>query len=677
MPASYTNGKQQYVGPGSSLSNSPLTVELWYYARSGVTTQQYLVELAKVSAGTFWHLFQLVGGVLNIVYAGQFPVGATGAVTLSNGKWYHLAYTMDNSGLGTGVKFYVNGVYDAAGAYSNYTANLQLDGDICVGGRSYEDAGRLIVDACVHKVRVYNRELTPTEIANRAADPYTYDYVTTYASNLKFRADYDSDLKDSVSNALPYKTIGTVVLTDPAPLNLVGAVVDLDVANAANTITSGVRVSTLSDRTLITGDWSETGTDGPAYVNDTSLKVGVKHAAHPPSGYAAKYVSRATGGGHTFDNQNCSIVSWMCPRIEGSTGSAKAYFLSLGNPASSNSGVLELAVAAGGKLSLSRHGDATEDVQSDLPLQCALPRMIAVACSASNRIIQVDATQKSIGSAFTSATAQGGRLGSELNGTTVPYVGDTYRVTIFGRVLSLAEMTALYQWGKSGYFYEDFDHLFVAEGSSTMDGYSHTNNENIMSQFKKQVPTYYLVNYGNSGENRGHFYTGYAGQGGLAAAAFSGLVKSKKLYLLQAFANDFDGTTSDADIENNGTFSNYTDILSLCDADYGHVGVLFTTVRTSYGSDAANIAREVQIQNLMAWITPRSRVIPRPAEITPASGAIGDLTAVSGSAYYAGDGTHLSQSGYRLFDMYNLWVKGIGGGLPGLSRSRGRGRGRD
>ncbi len=685
MPVLLTAANARYTG-SSALSSQPFTIEGWFFFRASVSTQQYLVEISDANNGsvpgdTFQTFIQVASSKFQLWLPINSTTQATGSnrtasATLANGQWYYLVATCNHDGTVAGSKLYINGseaAYDATSAV--YATGVDMSGRISVGGRAF-DTSRTIVDGLAHKIRIYKRVLSGAEIAARYANPTDVDYVTTYSSDLVFRADYDSSTAANTSSAT--MGTGTAVLTSRPPLDMPGMIWwnnpanqgSADSAGVANTITSG-RIATMGNFAATGANAAETSSSGPVQITNTLIKVGVAHAAH--SSAAARYNSAATGAGPTWNNRNITVFGWLAP-VSARVSTAET-ILHLGDPATASSAVLELSQTYS-KLQISRAGGATEVGTSDVPMQTTLPRFFAVRCTASERTIQVDSIRKDLGSAFTSATSTGLRLGAPLGGTSNPYVGDDYGIFIAGRQLHNDELDALYEYGKDVYHYDDATFGIMAEGSSTMWGTSDSsaNNEGILSQIKTDYPQAYIINHANALENVAHFDNGYAAGVGASVAALKtafGWDDSDFLGILQVYGNDYDSTgiITLLDRYENAGF-NYVSVYDKWVADIGTIYIMWPVVRTDYASDTLDSEREEDVRSFMSLTGadyPHFKYITRPTAIQATSSDATELQNIANGSYYVGDETHLLPAGMRLYrdrlvQIADLFVNGSSGG---------------
>jgi len=652
---------------GSSQAVTAFSWMAWVYFRSNVTAAQYLLNLNFAANGTIGTIVNLSAGVPNIWAFGGAGSMRPCSTTLANGRWYHLCVTWDGVDA-NGVNWYADGaaanglVGSAPGAPHNYD-------NYSIGGRSHayaSDTDRNIVDGLVHKVRVFKRVLTALEIANYYANPYQNDPVSTYPSDLLIRADYDATT--DTNHGAKTTTQGTAVLTSRGPLDLPARHLSLDYAGSTTPDAAGVanttavgptRFSALGDYSCCGGALAESGTSGQLRVlGSSALKIGVTHGNAVDG--TARYVERATGTGPTWDNQRCSLVAWLAPTVARADTLSKP-IISLGDPATANSAILQLNMTTAGYPQISRSTPGTEAVIANIQYQTGLPRFVGVACGTTERLLQMDRSLKTDSSAFTSATATGIRVGCELGATTNYFVGDIYRIDAYDRKLHPNELMALYEWGKSVYLYDDVAWALWGEGSSTMYGYNSPNGLNFMTQLGQHATfrRVYMCNQSNAGENRSHFNTGFATQGQVFATNMSthlGIPKSRLICWFQPFGNDWDGVTTLADIQTAGA-NNYDTIFGKFRTYYGVVSVFEPVVRTDYATDPADEQREADLKSFMLFCSPYGRIRRRPIGLRPADGTALALQTVTATLSYIGDEIHLSNTGYAQYDeSVEIWL---------------------
>ncbi len=100
----------------------------------------------------------------------------TNSVVVGGGNWYHIVATWDSSGY---VTLYVNGVQSGTPGVSADPAGITTTNDMRIGNRS--GATDRTFDGVIDEVRIYNRELSASEISYN------------YHSGLGYYTPYDSD----------------------------------------------------------------------------------------------------------------------------------------------------------------------------------------------------------------------------------------------------------------------------------------------------------------------------------------------------------------------------------------------------------------------------------------------------------------------------------------------------
>ena len=122
---------------------------------------------------------------LNLYTANKFNLnGATAIVT---GKWYHFAFTIDNTSSTKRIVLYVNGVEDVRYEAATVLRVSQANSKFIIGD-SRANAG---LNGQMARARLYNKALTAAEVlSNFKADRTTLGYasaVTLSASNSTYR----------------------------------------------------------------------------------------------------------------------------------------------------------------------------------------------------------------------------------------------------------------------------------------------------------------------------------------------------------------------------------------------------------------------------------------------------------------------------------------------------------
>jgi hypothetical protein len=655
-------------------------MELWFRLRSGVSTPQYLLALNNASGGIYTILNISASKLATWIAA---PAGAhrTSSTTLENGKLYYAVVTRPAGNSTTSsdadTRLYLNGVNE--GGTTDPLVDVSEDpnhiGVFAIGGK--EPAGatdRNLVDGQICLVRVYNRVLTPTEIANRYADPQTYDYVDTYASDLCLRADLRADIvarngANGTTTTMSVAAVGSGALTPGYPLaeRVPHPVVIIDAgqahASGYNQVSS-FRFTTLGDYSGNAMSCAESASSGMAQLVVDGLlapKINVGHAAARPS--VAKYYNKAAGSGHTFDARALTVVAWVAPRSSlPLNGASHENLLSIGDPAgSAGSSIFDVVMGSTGKLvSCRANSTSTDALSSDLMLSSARPRMIAIASDASGRVVQVDKIRKT-GSAISAGTATGYRLGAEVGALANYSQQDIYRIEIHARKLSNAELDACYEAGKTPFKYADATRFLWCKGSSTFEGYVFDNaNENMISQFQDYGPEWYIVSHAISGHYRANFIANYANEGEAFATAvlanYSGVTQGDLHALIQYMGNDYLGDLSRG---NYATIaSEYSAWFAVIEANFATVSLFVPIPRTDYALESQDLEREQFVQDMrsLLGVSAGRLIVERVAELTPTSSAYADLIFVSQntSLYEQGDGgeVHIKNATTRLYRQY-------------------------
>jgi len=160
------DGVDDYVNMGNPPSLNPdyVTALAWIMGRNfDETPLRCVVEKPYTTFGDPYHQY-CVGYALDAnkpyacVSVGGSRYDMSGATTITNGNWYHLALTFDGSYL----RLYVNGEEDpdspvsVSGTLDTYDTDFEL-------GRLSTDTGHE-VDGIIKYARVYDRALSDAEI---------------------------------------------------------------------------------------------------------------------------------------------------------------------------------------------------------------------------------------------------------------------------------------------------------------------------------------------------------------------------------------------------------------------------------------------------------------------------------------------------------------------------------
>lgn len=642
MPLNIQAANVKYANP-SGLGTNPFTMECWFYA-DDIVTQQYLMHLNTTADGAvFYSLLQIAtSSRLNLIIGGNFG-GPTSAVSLRAKTWYHVVASCSNEAAAPAImNLWTNGVLEDLHLSTTITPATNA-GSIDIGGRTW-DTNRRPVSVKMHKVRIYNTaSISDTDVIKAYRNPKDYDLATTYAANLVFRADYDSTTDATCLNGTKTATVNgtSAVLTNRYPLDLPGVAFLGDFSSNSNTITSN-KITTLVDLSGNGNDLINGSGTGPAFVN-TGSGIAVAHGAFVE--FSPAFLARASTTGSPFDSRNVSIVAWMSSDKCGYA--TRQSVIELGDPSVTNHVAFGLSIGPTGYLQSTSSGS---NFRTANLLSPSNPRMNACVSynytDTSGVELYVSKFRTFTSGSLPSVVSIGGLIiGNQANWST-PFQGDLYYTAIYQRALSSGEISALDDWGKTYWKYGEPTYILSCEGSSTMDGTASVSNQNLVQKLGNTVTGFLVYNFANGAENRAHFLNQYTKQLGCSGALY-GIPKSNRFCLLQPYGNDFDyGATPSATIN-----SDYSTLFNLILADYNKCLVMYPQPRTTYGSSSSGSAlRESDLVSFMAYcsnFSSNNTVINRPSLFQPASSSYVDQLVVTQGGLYAGDETHLSNSGYQ------------------------------
>jgi hypothetical protein len=170
----YFDGIDDNVSMGNSVCNfndtDPLSIALWVKGLGSATGDMLVSNLGTLNQGYNLVLWENAGadhGQIAVGFAGTLGwIRVDTSVTVADNTWHHVVMTYDGSGASTGVKLYVDGVYDSVpvtvnagpqGDMSNSTTGPFNIGDGGMGA-GYETEGNIA------QVRVYNKVLSASEV---------------------------------------------------------------------------------------------------------------------------------------------------------------------------------------------------------------------------------------------------------------------------------------------------------------------------------------------------------------------------------------------------------------------------------------------------------------------------------------------------------------------------------
>lgn len=637
MAVDLATGKINYANPGTNLSGSAFTWSGWYYFDT-FANLGYFYHVQKSGGATFHFYGRAISETANIatlLFNVPFNTGNDSwqgsATSMPKNQWVHLLVTYTPGTGGAGFTVYQDGATVAGSSTGTGSGGAQaLDGLYTIGGRNYDTTRD--IDARVHKCGMWSRVLSGAEIASLAAGASP----ASITSGLVFSAPLDTTI-DAASGA---GTGTNATLTDRYPADLPGAGFIFDPRSASNTITSG-RLATASDRSGNGNDVTETASSGFFDVNDATRGIAIRHAYTGVDGIDTnRYLGKATGAGAVWNSRACTIVA-IAANHSTATNALQS-LVQLGDPATASSAVVEMGCDSRGKLQVSRAGEANATLSDR---RCsATARMIAVSCSTTDVILQVDDVRKLAGAALAAATTTGMRIGMELGGTSLQWDGDIYYIAVFQRALSTTELDAIWAWGSAIWGYEVAVNLFVYEGTSTVRGFYTTNGFNFIKGLGHFFDDAIVFNFATGAETSSNIVASLSATV-THADTLLGFDKSDRYFVYQPHGGDFGSITYAT------SQSNTTTILDAAETNYRKTTILVPIVRTDYAPDTLEVDRETDVISILAFIGARATggVVQRPAEITPISNLSVFLQLVTTSTYYSGDEVHLDQDGYDLY----------------------------
>lgn len=139
---------QMTLSQSINLANTPFTATGWIYKYDSSDGAMFGSLGGGVNLAAHW------GVRSSQAYFGNYGADVTGNQTISPGKWYHLAFLMDNDGK---QSIYINGQLDAgpaltAGFYQSVVS--EISGSCCIAR----------LNGALDDLRIYNRALTANEI---------------------------------------------------------------------------------------------------------------------------------------------------------------------------------------------------------------------------------------------------------------------------------------------------------------------------------------------------------------------------------------------------------------------------------------------------------------------------------------------------------------------------------
>ena len=159
------DGTDQYVNFGNILNQFPITISAWTKTNSTSETLKVDVvnkytagsangyRLALSSNGISGYYFRVSGSYTNN-YDTEYG-------TVSTNTWYHIAMTVDSSG----IKFYINGSLVGSNTWTGTAGAPTTTTNLSLGYYPGNTSGGQYYDGETSQVSIYNKVLTSTEIA--------------------------------------------------------------------------------------------------------------------------------------------------------------------------------------------------------------------------------------------------------------------------------------------------------------------------------------------------------------------------------------------------------------------------------------------------------------------------------------------------------------------------------
>lgn len=188
---------------GSAINpSSDISAEVWikfntFNANWNIFLTHWFDDIAGSSVANDFHFSVYSDGVvprqLNLYTTGKHDLRGTS--TIVTGKWYHFAFSVDNTSATKKIELYVNGIRETVHTQSTSVRTANTNNRFMVG-----DARAVVSpNGQIAKVRLYNRALTAAEVkSNFDADRVKYGFAPT--------------LNLSVPSAT-YRTSQTITLT--------------------------------------------------------------------------------------------------------------------------------------------------------------------------------------------------------------------------------------------------------------------------------------------------------------------------------------------------------------------------------------------------------------------------------------------------------------------------------
>jgi hypothetical protein len=211
--ASYLDFGATASGTATNPSNN-ISGEIWVRANAfnpnwNIFMTRWFTDLAGNQTDSSDFHFAVYAQRLNLYTTGKSDLN--GATTIVTGKWYHFAFTVDNTSATKKITLYVNGVEDATFTSLSALRTSKPNAKLIIGD-SRASSG---FNGQIARARLYNKALTAAEVqSNFKADRATLGYgstVTLSAPNSTYRLPTTITASTSGAGRVAFYASGKVI----------------------------------------------------------------------------------------------------------------------------------------------------------------------------------------------------------------------------------------------------------------------------------------------------------------------------------------------------------------------------------------------------------------------------------------------------------------------------------
>lgn len=194
--------------------SSDISGEIWVRANAfnatwNIFMTRWFSDIAGSQSDSSDFHFAVYSQHLNLYTTGKTDLN--GATTIVTGKWYHFAFTVDNTSATKKITLYVNGVEDATFTSPSVLRTSKPNAKFIIGD-SRASSG---FSGQIARARLYNKALTAAEVqSNFKADRATLGYGTTItlgASNGTYRLPTTLTATTSAAGKVAFYASGKVI----------------------------------------------------------------------------------------------------------------------------------------------------------------------------------------------------------------------------------------------------------------------------------------------------------------------------------------------------------------------------------------------------------------------------------------------------------------------------------